>query len=43
MERYSEKPRTQGERRTDNTPAPVKTPKGQKGAGVNALSLLPIS
>jgi hypothetical protein len=29
MERYTEKPQTQGERRTDNTPAPVKTQKGQ--------------
>lgn len=40
MERYTEKPRTQGERRTDNTPAPVKTQQGQKEAGVTALSSL---
>lgn len=34
MERYTEKPRTQGDRRTDNTPAPIKTQQGQKEAGV---------
>lgn len=37
MERYTEKPRTQGERRTDNTPAPIKTQQGQKEAGVKQL------
>jgi hypothetical protein len=37
MERYTEKPLTQGERRTDNTPAPVKTQKGKEGAVKNRL------
>ncbi len=40
MERYTEKPRTQGERRTDNTPAPIKTQQGQKDAGV--MQFLPL-
>ncbi len=35
MERYTEKPLTQGERRTDNTPAPVKTQRGKEGAVKN--------
>jgi hypothetical protein len=29
MERYTQKPQTQGERRTDNTPTPVKTQQEQ--------------
>ncbi|MCU0390475.1 MAG: hypothetical protein MUE81_05120 [Thermoflexibacter sp.] len=35
MERYTQKPQTQGERRTDNTPAPVKTEKGKEGSVKN--------
>lgn len=38
MERYTEKPKTQGERRTDNTPAPVRTQQGKDGAGVSVPS-----
>jgi len=39
MERYTERPRVQGERRTDNTPVPAKNQKSKEGAGVNAPSL----
>ncbi len=35
MERYTEKPQTQGERRTDNTPTPVKTQQEKNGSVKN--------